>query len=226
MTARVLPVVRDASGAGDPDGDDDSAVRRVPQHAQPVPGLGAIVGGSAVDHDVRLPLAGSGDVQPWVELALATPVVLYCAWPFFVRFVASVRNRAPNMWTLIGLGVGAAYAYSVIAVLRPEMFPESLPRRWPGPGLLRGSGGDLTLTLLGQVLELRARASTADAIKGLLDLAPKTARRINADGTEEDVALAEVVVGDRIRVRPGEKVPGGRGRGVGELGGRRVDADR
>jgi P-type Cu+ transporter len=146
-------------------------------------------------------------VATYVEFALATPVVLYCAWPFFVRFVASVRNRAPNMWTLIGLGVGAAYAYSVIAVLASEMFPESFQEDGQVPVYFEAAAVIVSLTLLGQVLELRARASTSDAIKGLLGLAPKTARRINADGTEEDVDIAEVVVGDLIRVRPGEKVP-------------------
>ena len=147
------------------------------------------------------------DVQPWVELALASPVVLYCGFPFFVRAVASVRNRAPNMWTLIGLGVAAAYTYSVIATLAPGVFPESMREDGQVMVYFEAASVIVTLTLLGQVLELRARASTAGAIRGLLGLAPKTARRIGTDGSEADVDLAEVLVGDRLRVRPGEKVP-------------------
>ncbi|TXH41191.1 MAG: copper-translocating P-type ATPase [Actinobacteria bacterium] len=147
------------------------------------------------------------DVAPWVELALATPVVLYCAWPFFVRFVGSIRHRSPNMWTLIGLGVAAAYLYSVVAVLAPGAFPESFLEDGQVPVYFEAAAVIVSLTLLGQVLELRARASTSDAIKGLLGLAPKTARRINADGTEEDVDLGAIEVGDLVRVRPGEKVP-------------------
>ncbi len=148
------------------------------------------------------------DVQPWVELALATPVVLWCAGQFFVWFADSVRQRSPNMWTLIGLGVGAAYLYSVVATVIPGIFPESL-RDEDGmvPVYFEAAAVICTLTLLGQVLELRARATTGNAIKGLLDLAPATARRINPDGSDEEVPLASIVVGDRVRVRPGEKVP-------------------
>ncbi len=150
----------------------------------------------------------TAEVQPWAELALATPVVLWCAGQFFLWFAASVRNRSPNMWTLIGLGVGAAYTYSVVATLAPGMFPESL-RDDDGmvPVYFEAAAVICTLTLLGQVLELRARATTGDAIRGLLDLAPATARRIRPDGGDEEVPLAAVVVGDRVRVRPGEKVP-------------------
>ncbi len=144
---------------------------------------------------------------PWVELVLATPVVLYCAWPFFVRFAGSIRHRSPNMWTLIGLGVAAAYLYSLVAVLVPGAFPESFQEDGQVPVYFEAAAVIVSLTLLGQVLELRARASTSDAIKGLLGLAPKTARRINADGTEDDVNLGDIVVGDLVRVRPGEKVP-------------------
>ncbi len=149
----------------------------------------------------------AADVQPWVELAIATPVVLWCAGQFFAWFADSVRNRSPNMWTLIGLGVGAAYTYSVIATAAPGVFPESL-RDDEGmvPVYFEAAAVICTLTLLGQVLELRARATTGDAIKGLLDLAPATARRVTGDG-EEEVPLAQIVVGDRVRVRPGEKVP-------------------
>jgi Cu+-exporting ATPase len=143
-----------------------------------------------------------------LELALATPVCLWSAWPFFVRAALSVKNRSLNMFTLIGLGVAVAYVYSVVAALLPGIFPPSF----------RGESGEVavyfeaaavivTLILLGQVLELRARSQTSAAIKKLLGLAPKTARRVREDGTEEDVPLDQVHVGDRLRVRPGEKVP-------------------
>ena len=144
----------------------------------------------------------------WFQFALATPVVLWCGWPFFERAWASIVNRSLNMFTLIGIGVGTAYLYSVAAVLFPGAFPDSL----------RGHGGQIgvyfeaaavitTLVLLGQVLELRARSRTSGAIKALLGLAPKTARRVAADGSEEDVPLEQVRVGDLLRVRPGEKIP-------------------
>ena len=147
-------------------------------------------------------------LQTWVELALATPVVLWCAGQFFGWFADSLRNRTPNMWTLIGLGVGMAYSYSVIATFVPGVFPDAL-RDDEGmvPVYFEAAAVICTLTLLGQVLELRARAATGDAIKGLLNLAPATARRVDEDGTEQDVALAAILVGDRVRVRPGEKVP-------------------
>ncbi len=143
-----------------------------------------------------------------IELLLATPVCLWSAWPFYVRAVASVKNRSLNMFTLIGLGVSVAYLYSLIAALVPQIFPASF----------RAEGGEVavyfeaaavivTLILLGQVLELRARSQTGAAIKALLGLAPKTARRLSDDGTEQDVPLDSVVAGDRLRVRPGEKVP-------------------
>jgi len=147
-------------------------------------------------------------VLRWAELLLATPVVLWGGWPFFVRAVASVRQRSPNMFTLIGLGTGVAWLHSVVALLAPGLFPASF----------RGHGGDVavyfeaagvivTLVLLGQVLELRARSRTGAALRALLGLAPKTARRIREDGSEEDVPLEQVAEGDRLRVRPGEKVP-------------------
>jgi len=147
------------------------------------------------------------DVMPWAQLVLASPVVLWAAGPFFVWAVQSVRHRSPNMWTLIGLGVAAAYSYSVLAVVAPGIFPDALKEDGKVPVYFEAAAIICTLTLLGQVLELRARASTGDAIKGLLQLAPSTARRIDADGTEEDVDLAAIEVGDRVRVRPGEKVP-------------------
>jgi len=143
----------------------------------------------------------------WVELVLATPVCLWSAWPFYVRFVSSLRNRV-NMWTLIGIGVGASYGYSVVAAVFPQIFPPSF-RDSSGEVAVyfEAAGTIVTLILLGQVLELRARSRTGAAIKELLGLAPKTARRVSPDGVEEDVPLDMVQVGDRLRVRPGEKVP-------------------
>lgn len=145
---------------------------------------------------------------PWVQLALATPVVLWGGWPFFARAWTSLVNRRLNMFTLIALGTGAAYLYSLFATLAPQLIPASL----------RGAHGNIpiyfeaaavitTLVLLGQLLELRARSQTSSAIKSLLGLSPKTARRIKAHGSEEDVPLGSVHSGDRLRVRPGEKVP-------------------
>jgi Cu+-exporting ATPase len=150
----------------------------------------------------------AGHRGSWFELALATPVVLWGGWPFFVRGWQSVVRRSLNMFTLIGLGVAVAYGYSLIATLQPGLFPPSF----------RGPGGEVavyfeaaavivTLVLLGQVLELRARSRTGAAIRALLNLAPKTARRLLDDGREDDVSLDAVRVGDRLRVRPGEKVP-------------------
>ncbi|MXO76165.1 heavy metal translocating P-type ATPase [Altererythrobacter aerius] len=144
----------------------------------------------------------------WVQLALSTPVVLWGGWPFFERFWASLRNRHLNMFTLIGLGVGVAYGYSVVAALAPDLFPASL-RTMGGlvPVYFEAAAVITTLVLLGQVLELRARSATGRAIKALLGLAPKTARRVGEDGSEEDIALEAVHVGDLLRIRPGEKVP-------------------
>jgi Cu+-exporting ATPase len=145
--------------------------------------------------------------QSWVELALATPVVLWAGWPFFVRGAQSVINRSPNMWTLIGLGVAISYAYSVAATLTPRIFPASFVEHGRVGVYFEASAVIVSLTLLGQLLELRARSQTSAAIKALLQLAPKTARRIGEDGTEEDVPLSDVQAGDQLRVRPGEKVP-------------------
>jgi Cu+-exporting ATPase len=144
----------------------------------------------------------------WVQLALATPVVLWGGWPFFERFWASLKARNLNMFTLIGLGVGVAYGYSLVATLAPSVFPASL-RTMAGraPVYFESAAIITTLVLLGQVLELRARSATGKAIRALLGLAPKVARRINSDGSEEDVPLDQVHVGDLLRVRPGEKVP-------------------
>ena len=144
---------------------------------------------------------------PWVAFALATPVVLWCAGPFLVWGVQSVRHRSPNMWTLISLGVSAAYLYSIVATVAPGLFPDSLKMDGIVPVYFEAAAIICTLTLLGQVLELRARATTGAAIKALLDLAPATAHLLGADGSETEVALARVVMGDRVRIRPGEKVP-------------------
>ena len=148
-----------------------------------------------------------GAARPWVELALGTPVVLWAGWPFFVRGVQSVQNRSPNMWTLIALGTGAAYIYSVAATVLPGIFPPSFRVAGQVAVYFEAAAVIISLTLLGQVLELRARSETGAAIKALLGLAPKTARRIAADGSEEDIPLTHVHPGDRLRVRPGEKVP-------------------
>ncbi len=148
------------------------------------------------------------DSRSWVELALATPVCLWAAWPFFVRAAQSVRNLSPNMFTLVGLGVSVSYVYSVVATVAPGVFPA--PFR-DGSGhvavYFEAAAVIVTLVLLGQVLELRARSQTGAALEKLLGLAPKTARRLQESGAEEDVPLASVKPGDRLRVRPGEKVP-------------------
>lgn len=146
-------------------------------------------------------------VQSWVELALSVPIVLWAGWPFFVRAWQSVVHRSPNMWTLIGLGTGAAFVYSVAATVAPQAFPASFQSMGRVAVYFEAAAVIISLTLLGQVLELKARSQTSAAIRSLLGLAPKTARRISADGSEEDVPLAHVHVGDLLRVRPGEKVP-------------------
>ncbi|WP_285887424.1 copper-transporting P-type ATPase [Hydrogenophaga intermedia] len=145
--------------------------------------------------------------QSWIELVLSVPIVLWAGWPFFERGWTSVVNRSPNMWTLIGLGTGAAFVYSVIATVAPGVFPDSFVSMGRVAVYFEAAAVIISLTLLGQVLELRARSQTSEAIKSLLGLAPRTARRIRDDGVEEDVPLAHVHVGDRLRVRPGEKVP-------------------
>ena len=146
-------------------------------------------------------------VQSWVELVIATPIVLWAGWPFFVRGWQSVVNRSPNMWTLIGLGTGAAFVYSVVATVAPQVFPTSFISMGRVAVYFEAAAVIISLTLLGQVLELKARSQTSAAIKSLLGLAPKTARRIRADGSEEDVPLSHVHVDDVLRIRPGEKVP-------------------
>ena len=146
-------------------------------------------------------------VQSWIELVLSLPIVLWAGWPFFVRGAQSVVNRSPNMWTLIGLGTSAAFTYSVIATVAPGVFPTSFISMGRVAVYFEAAAVIISLTLLGQILELKARSQTTAAIKSLLGLAPKTARRINSDGAEEDVAMTHVHVGDLLRVRPGEKVP-------------------
>ncbi|TRZ86896.1 copper-transporting ATPase, partial [bacterium] len=149
-----------------------------------------------------------GRVLPWVELLLGTPVVLWGGWPFFVRGWQSVVHRSLNMFTLIGLGVGVAFGYSLVAVLFPEIFPPSFRDASGAVAVyFEAAAAIVTLVLLGQVMELKARSSTGAAIKALLGLAPKTARRLRDDGSDEDVPLDQVQPGDRLRVRPGEKVP-------------------
>jgi Cu+-exporting ATPase len=145
--------------------------------------------------------------QSWVELVLSAPIVLWAGWPFFVRGVQSVVNRSPNMWTLIGLGTSAAFVYSVVATVAPGVFPTSFVSMGRVGVYFEAAAVIISLTLLGQLLELKARSQTSAAIKSLLGLAPKTARRINADGTEEDIPLTHIHIGDSLRVRPGEKVP-------------------
>ncbi|MGH8546692.1 MAG: copper-transporting P-type ATPase, partial [Gammaproteobacteria bacterium] len=144
----------------------------------------------------------------WIQFILSTPVVLWCGWPFFQRAWSSIVNRSLNMFTLIGIGVGTAYGYSVIATLFPDIFPGSFRDHSGEVGVYFEAAAVITtLVLLGQVLELRARSRTSSAIKALLGLAPKTARLIQADGTEQDVPVERLKVGDSLRVRPGEKVP-------------------
>jgi len=149
----------------------------------------------------------SPTTRTWIELVLSTPVVLWAAWPFFQRWAQSIRNRSPNMWTLIGTGVGAAYGYSVVATVAPDLFPASFHEHGRVGVYFEAAAIIVSLTLLGQLLELKARSQTSAAIKALLGLAPKTARRLREDGQEEDIELSHVHVGDRLRVRPGEKVP-------------------
>ena len=161
-----------------------------------------LIPGAPVQHALGVQLLG------WIELLLATPVVLWGGFPFFVRGAQSVANRSLNMFTLIALGTGAAYLFSAFGQLAPSLLPAAFRGHGNAPPLYFESAAVIvTLVLLGQVLELRARQATSGAIRALLGLAPKTARRIKDDGTETDVPLEDVHVGDRLRVRPGEKIP-------------------
>src|SRR5439155_26254601 len=145
---------------------------------------------------------------PWIALVLATPVVLWGGWPFFQRGWASIVNRSTNMFTLIAMGTGVAYGYSLVAILFPQIFPASFRTMGDRPDVyFEAAAAITTLVLLGQVLELRARSRTSSAIRALLDLSPKTARVLRDDGSEHDIPLEQVKPGDRLRVRPGEKVP-------------------
>ncbi|MCA1606325.1 MAG: copper-translocating P-type ATPase, partial [Acidobacteria bacterium] len=164
-------------------------------------GMGDLIPGAPLERIV------SPAVLPWIQLILASPVVLWGGWPFFLRAWQSVVNRSLNMFTLIGLGVGVAYGYSVVGTLFPDIFPHSF-RAHGGtvPIYFEAAAVITTLVLLGQVLELKARSQTSSAIKALLGLAPKTARRISGNGNEQDVPLDQVQVGELLRVRPGEKI--------------------
>jgi heavy metal translocating P-type ATPase len=153
-------------------------------------------------HDVVSPRASS-----WIQLVLATPVVLWGGWPFFVRGWASVRTRNLNMFTLIAMGTGVSWLFSVVATIAPGLFPDAFRMDGAVDVYFEAAAVITTLVLLGQVLELRARDQTSGAIKALLDLTPRTARRVRPDGTDEEVALEDVQIGDRLRIRPGEKVP-------------------
>lgn len=148
-----------------------------------------------------------GGTRVWLEWLLATPVVLWAGWPFFQRWWYSILHRAPNMWTLIGTGTGSAYLYSVIALLFPDLFPQAFRHMGEVAVYFESAAVIISLTLLGQILELKARSRTGAAIRALLGLVPKTARCVREDGREEDIPISEVMVGDMLRVRPGEKVP-------------------
>ncbi len=148
-----------------------------------------------------------GPLMAWAQLVLATPVVLWGGWSFFERGWTSLRTGRLNMFTLIALGVAAAYGYSLVATLAPEVFPHSMRHSGMVPVYFEAAAAIVLLVLVGQVLELRARSQTSEAIRRLLTLAPATARRLNADGSEEEIPLAHVHVGDRLRVRPGDRVP-------------------
>ena len=169
-----------------------------------VPLIFITMGGRNLFHDMSV----TANLK-WVELLIATPVVLWGGWPFFTRFFQSLKNKSLNMFTLIGLGVAVAYGYSLVAVFIPSLFPDSFKDSMTGEvGLyFEAASVIVTLVLLGQVLELKARGQTSAAIRSLLGLAPKTARRINADGSDEDIPLEQINVGDQLRVRPGEKIP-------------------
>ena len=159
-------------------------------------------------HLIGLKMLLGAESSNWIQLVLATPVVLWAGWPFFERAWASLVSRNLNMFTLIAMGTGVAWAYSVVATVAPGLFPPAFRGPDRAVAIYFEAAAVITvLVLLGQVLELRAREQTGGAIRALLDLAPKTARRIRADNTDEEIGLEAVAVGDRLRVRPGEKVP-------------------
>src|SRR6201995_400750 len=174
--------------------------------------IGAVLSAPPVVLEMGGHLAGGhGLIDPtlsnWIQFAFATPAVLWAGWPFFVRGWQSLLTRNLNMFTLIAIGVGVAWLYSVIATVAPGMFPEAFRMGGAVAVYFEAAAVITVLVLVGQVLELRAREQTSGAIRALLDLAPKTARRVRADGSDEEISLAAVAVGDRLRVRPGEKVP-------------------
>ncbi len=169
-----------------------------------VPVLALEMGG----HLTNLHMLLGPKISSWSQFALATPVVLWAGWPFFERAWQSLRTRNLNMFTLIAMGTGVAWAYSVVAIAVPGVFPPAFRGPEGTVAVYFEAAAVITvLVLLGQVLELRARAQTSGAIRALLDLAPKTARRLKSDGTDEEVPLDAITVGDLMRVRPGEKVP-------------------
>ncbi|HOO82904.1 MAG TPA: heavy metal-binding domain-containing protein, partial [Alphaproteobacteria bacterium] len=150
----------------------------------------------------------SGTASNWIQLVLATPVVLWAGWPFFERGWQSLKSRNLNMFTLIAMGTGVAWVYSVIATVAPGLFPDTFKGHEGAVAVyFEAAAVIVVLVLLGQLLELKAREQTGGAIRALLDLAPKTARRINENGEDEDVPLDQIKAGDLLRVRPGEKVP-------------------
>lgn len=169
-----------------------------------VPVFALEMGGHLLDLHRFIP----GQMSNWIQLVLATPVVLWCGWPFFERGWTSLRTRQLNMFTLVAMGVGVAWIYSVFAVLSPDLFPPALRQRdGSAPVYFEAAAVITVLVLLGQILELRAREQTSGAIRTLLNLTPKSARRVRDDGADEDVDLVLVAIGDRLRVRPGEQVP-------------------
>jgi P-type Cu+ transporter len=169
-----------------------------------VPVIALEMGGHLTNLHMWLP----AEISNWIQLVLATPVVLWAGWPFFERALASLVTRNLNMFTLIAMGTGVAWAYSVVATIAPGLFPPAFRGMDGAVAIYFEAAAAITvLVLLGQVLELRAREQTGGAIRALLDLAPKTARRVRADNTDEDIGLDAVTVGDQLRVRPGEKVP-------------------
>jgi len=166
------------------------------------------MGGFDLVRGNRIVMTPWSSILPWLEFILATPVVLWCGWPFFQRGWASIVNRSTNMFTLIAMGTGVAYVYSATATLFPGIFPPSFRTMSDRPDVyFEAAAAIVTLVLLGQVLELRARSQTSSAIRALLDLSPKMARVIAEDGSERDIPLEQVKPGDKLRVRPGEKIP-------------------
>ncbi len=168
----------------------------------------AFMGSIGVHWGESIRVAPWSSILPWLEFVLATPVVLWCGWPFFQRGWASIVNRSTNMFTLIAMGTGVAYVFSAVATLFPQIFPASFRSMGDRPDIyFEAAAAIVTLVLLGQVLELRARSQTSSAIRALLDLSPKKARLLIEDGSEHDIPLEKVKPGDKLRVRPGEKIP-------------------